>query len=466
MEKRVIIIYENTVREYDNALLLEAELTNRGYNVELLHKTHFLCWRKRKAIVLIPNSYNTNDLETYAYWLNCNEGIYINLQYEQIFSERVKSTGFVMPAGKAKNILHLCWGEDRYKELINEMMAPKNLLITGALQLDFLREEFDGFYLDRSTVASRYNLDINKRWLLFISSFTYTDSTFIEKNAPDEFYKDDFIWRFSRLSIKSQKEVLRWFEVFIQNNSDILIVYRKHPSESDSVVINDLKQKYSTQFYDISDLSVKQWIKTCDICTTWFSTSASEIYMAHKPFYLLRPFPIDHEFDVPFYYDADSIKSYEEFELAVTNLANSRKLPISEGLLKQYYMIDEIPAYVKVADAVDNAFASGYEKNVLGDVNFEFHRWLFLLKNVIFVKYMIKIVYQFVYYHFGFQIRGNLRNTFAFSEWEADIKHQKDKINIEKRSKIEKIVFSRKKNGNNHMTICSKVKPDIMEENK
>ena len=34
--KKAIIVYENIVREYDNALLLKAELEKRKYKVELI----------------------------------------------------------------------------------------------------------------------------------------------------------------------------------------------------------------------------------------------------------------------------------------------------------------------------------------------------------------------------------------------------------------------------------------------
>lgn len=254
----VIIVYENTAREYDNALLLKAELTRRRFNVEILHKNHFVCIKRREAIVLLPNSYHMDDLKAYAYSLNCNDGIYINLQYEQIFSERMRKIGYVYPKGMARDILQLCWGRDRYDQLAERGVNEDKLVVTGAIQLDFLRKEFDSFYLDRNGMVSRYGIDKGKRWLLYISSFTATNPASSKKNVPKQLYQDESFSKNARISIKTQKKTLEWFENAIREDPSLAVIYRRHPSEPDSKIIEEMARKYPDQFFDISELSVKQ----------------------------------------------------------------------------------------------------------------------------------------------------------------------------------------------------------------
>ena len=56
--------------------------------------------------------------------------------------------------------------------------------------------------------------------------------------------------------------------------------------------------------------SVKQWIVAADQIFIWMSTAIAEVYFAGKSCRILRPVPIEHEYDPVIYKGADYITDY------------------------------------------------------------------------------------------------------------------------------------------------------------
>ena len=56
-----------------------------------------------------------------------------------------------------------------------------------------------------------------------------------------------------------------------------------------------------SNFHLITNYSVKQWITVSDTLFSWMSTSIAEIYFANKSCFVVRPFPIEWEYDPVIY---------------------------------------------------------------------------------------------------------------------------------------------------------------------
>ena len=54
-----------------------------------------------------------------------------------------------------------------------------------------------------------------------------------------------------------------------------------------------------------------------DSISIWMSTAVAEVYMAGKSCHILRPVPIEHEYDPVIYKDAHYVTSYPEFAAAM-----------------------------------------------------------------------------------------------------------------------------------------------------
>lgn len=438
-KKQAIIVYENIVREYDNTLLLQAELEKRGYKVKIVYKTDLLFVPRHNAVIIAPNCYSTENYEYYMYYLNAQSNKFISLQYEQVFSARLEKTGVHLPEGKAKEIYLFCWGENCYRRLLKNGLEASRLRICGAMQLDFLRPEFKDFYLDKKKLAERFHLDMDKKWLLYISSFTYVENPMIDKYAVDQLKDNEFIREFSAVSVASQKTTLEWFEQLIKENKDIIIIYRKHPVEANSTGLKEMVAKYPEHFREISELSVKQWIYVSDICATWISTSSVEAYMSNTPSMVIRPHVIKKENDIPFYYGGQFTDTFEKLKNTVADPTALTQLPFEEELIKDCYLIDEVPAYKKIADEIEAIDAT--EACIKIKKTFAWDRLVFLMKKGILPKYFIKKIYEFLFIYAKYRIKNEkFRKSYAVDEWEKIAKHRKDSYNVGKYETLTRIV--------------------------
>ena len=164
----------------------------------------------------------------------------------------------------------------------------------------------------------------------------------------------------------SQPTIIEWFEREINNNANIVIIYRKHPAETIGEDIIKLTKKYPKRFYCIDDFSVRHWIHVSDICMTWFSTTSLDIYYAEKPCIILRPVPIDREIELETMYNVHKTQTYEEFHTLLNQdiiTQDNLNVIIQHFICNQINELvldDYVNAFIKVAkcDEDDAAFVS------------------------------------------------------------------------------------------------------------
>ena len=435
--KEATIVYEGIVREYDNSLLLKCELERRGYSVDLCYKTETWSFKKRRGICILPNGYSTGDIDFFRYILNANGNELISLQYEQVLSQKVEESKVHIPQGSARDMWLFCWGNRCKERLIENGITPDKIRVCGALQLDFLRGEFEKFYLSREEIAKKYSLNANSKWLFYISSFAYVNNPKVRTDAKGNF-SSNFIDSFTEFSEKSYDETMEWFEKILAEQDDLTIIYRPHPVEGETNKIRDLEKKYPNKFYCISDLSVKQWILCSDHICTWMSTSIAEIFAANKSMFLLRPYPFPTEMDISICDSPVAIDKYDDFKQSILGYSDINQMPVTKERIDEFYSIENTPAFIRIADEIDKI----YEQAVLKrQKKFASNRFKFMLKNGFIIKLAVKKVYQWFHYHLDFQIKSEkIRSKYYVSDWEKSIKHKKDLLNIEKKKRIEEIV--------------------------
>ncbi|WP_106449762.1 surface carbohydrate biosynthesis protein [Trichococcus alkaliphilus] len=424
---KIYIIYELRSREYDTALLLKSELEARGYFVKIINKQMMFKWFYNDSIIIIPNCYNTLNYDYYNYSLNAKNNFFVNLQIEQVLSEKNEENGFCNPKGKATLPVHCCWGENTYNRLLNNGVEDSNLRITGAIHLDFLREEFRDFWYSRNDIAKMYNIPPDKKWVLYISSFSYVNNEEVVKLVQKDFggEKASYIKEFEKVSTESHKITLDWLEKLVSENEDIIVIYRPHPAEKQHSRLENIQNEYQGKFYSISELNIKQWLLVSNQVITWFSTSIVESYAAKKMCHILRPISIPKEIDAKIYHEAKNIiNSYEELNELVSEQItktefDEKNFPINKDDMINYYLMDNRAALKKTLDLIDEL--SNKNKNKIED-NYNFNRMKYILKNNIALKYYMKRIYSLCYKRFGFTIKSEtLRKRWAFENLEYEV---------------------------------------------
>ena len=349
-----LINYEHKNRELDSICLIKVELEARGYSVELSctydnDRAKPNPSRRKAKVVVTSALYNNGSLDFFVFGLAGFCKKIVNLQWEQVLSNRDEEnlSLFLNPKGLARNALHLCWGPATRNRLINSGLNSNNVVTIGPIQMDTLRPEFNNLFLSKNELAQRYNLDSKLEWVLFISSFTYITMT-EEEYSGELKVLGPSLNDFLELSSISKDGILSWIEEAAVKYPDKIFIYRPHPSENNDPTIAGLEIKHSN-FRSIGELSIKQWIKSSDKLLSWYSTSAAEIYFANKNFHVLRPVPLPFELDVSIYRNAKVINNLSEF---ISELdSDNKNFPLSSDIMMQYFQINpDRPTFKIICD--------------------------------------------------------------------------------------------------------------------
>ena len=336
-----LILYEHTVREYESDLLLKLELERRGYTAEirqLLDPKHLRLFGKDKPEVLVASCMYDNEA--------INSHVYNNI-------------------GKCNKIVNLHWeqGKRTAARLQAHGMDAKNTPVTGAVMMDFLRPEFNGYFKDKATLCREFGLDPNKKLHLYISSFGYASMNDDEVAELSRMAGTDFTG-FAKTNRVSMKETLSWFEQYLTAHPEVELVYRRHPSEWNSPALEELARK-CPNFHVIFADSVKQWIVAADSISIWMSTAIAEVYMAGKSCHILRPVPIEHEYDPVIYKDARYITTYADFAAAMQQ--DDPPFPIAREVIEGYFDPSETPAYIRMADLLEDVYKNPPRDEPMGE---------------------------------------------------------------------------------------------------
>lgn len=354
---KVIILYEIISREYQNACLIKAELEKRGHEVYIykheyvyvhIHRFGFI-----PDVLVTPYLYADIQLNVFKDMFNDKLPRIVNLQYEQIFSKYEIINKCQIPDGLKKNAIHICWSK-RWKDVLYQnYIKDTNLVLAGSLTVDMCRERFKNIYRDRVYISENYGLNPNKKWILFVSSFTLPDANDFKINwhyKSKDWGKKKTDERIN-IDTKSRNEILNWIEKYIKEN-ECEFIYRPHPSEHINKRLINLENIYSN-FNIIKDDSIRLWIKNCDKIHTWYSTSIIEVYFMGKVCSILRPFKLPESMHSELLDSGKFTKTYEEF--CKFNNSNIIEFPIDENLiLNDFYINKKKYAYEIICDLLED----------------------------------------------------------------------------------------------------------------
>lgn len=351
-----LILYEHTVREYESDLLLKLELERRGYTCEIRQlldrkRVKYFTWKKPKVLVS-SCMYDNEAINSHVYNNigRCNK--IVNLHWEQMLSDDQEEGDWFNMNGNAKKCVQTCWGQKTALRLQAHGMEEKNTPVTGAVMMDFLRPEFAGYYKGKAALCEEFGLDPGHRLLLYISSFGYASMTDAEVQELSAMAGTDFTG-FARTNRVSMDETLRWFDEYLGEHPEAELVYRRHPSEWKSEKLDALAQKRKN-FHVIFAGSVKDWIVAADSICIWMSTAIAEVYMAGKSCHILRPVPIEHEYDPVIYKGARYVTTYPEFEAAMAQ--PDPPFPIAKEVIEGYFDPSPAPAYKRMCDLLETVY--------------------------------------------------------------------------------------------------------------
>ena len=371
-----LILYEHTVREYESDLLLKLELERRGYTAEIRQlldrkKLGYFTWKKPKVLVA-SCMYDNEAINSHVYNNIGRCDRIVNLHWEQMLSDTQEEGDWFNMNGNAKKCVQTCWGRKTARRLEAHGMEEKNCPVTGAVMMDFLRPEFHGYFKDKAALCREFGLDPDKQLHLYISSFGYASMTDQEVAELSRMAGTDFTG-FARTNRVSMDETLCWFDRYLGEHPEVELVYRRHPSEWNSPHLDALAKK-RPNFHVIFAGSVKEWIVAADSISIWMSTAIAEVYMAGKSCHILRPVPIEHEYDPVIYAGADYVTNYEQFDRAMAQ--ENPPFPIAKEVIEGYFDPSPRPAYLRMADLLEQVYKEPPRDTPMGEGFTPHFNWL------------------------------------------------------------------------------------------
>lgn len=352
---KVVIVYEHKAREKDTVLLLQYELKRRNYDVEIfqineLNRIQYLF--KKVDLIITPFLYDDCELkEVFGTFGRVNR--ICNLQWEQIYNGACKDSHKRTPKNNAKYATHICWGMSSYNRLMENGCCKA--VLTGAPQMDFLKNTFREWYLNKNVLFDKYGVEKENKTLLFISSFSYlglSDERLEEIKSLVDF--DPYYFR--DLTEKTRDIILCWFERLLNEHRDINIIYRPHPGEIFDNRIESLCNKYKNLYF-IDNESVSQWIVRCDVILNWYSTAGVEAFFAGKNNIFLRPIDFPANLDYEMFDKVCTVTTYDDFIKYIFDDEIVSKyyteFPLGKNI-EPYYLIDNVLSFMKIADTVEN----------------------------------------------------------------------------------------------------------------
>ena len=371
-----LILYEHTVREYESDLLLKLELEKRGYTAEIRQlldpkRLKYFTWKKPRVLVS-SCMYDNEAINSHVYNNigRCNR--IVNLHWEQMLSDTQEEGDWFNFGGNAKKCVQTCWGSRTAKRLMDHGMEEKNCPVTGAVMMDFLRPEFRGYFEGKEALCRRFGLDPSHHLHLYISSFGYASMTEEEVKSLSEMAGTDFSG-FARTNRVSMERTLAWFDRYLTDHPEVELVYRRHPSEWNSPQLEELAAR-RPNFHVIFDGSVKDWIVAADSISIWMSTSIAEVYMAGKSCHILRPVPIEHEYDPVIYKGGRYLTTYEEFAAGMAE--ENPEFPIPKEVIEGYFDPSPRPAYLRMADLLEEVYTQPPRDEPMGPGFTPHFNWL------------------------------------------------------------------------------------------
>lgn len=368
------IVYERKNRELENAILLKIELERRGYVVRVVNyyevsQYKFLCFNKTRVLI-VPHLYSNKSV-----WRNIARygslSHIVNLQYEQVLNEKWEKLGHHNPKGEALKGIHICWGNKTVRRLQECGVPHKNIKLLGPLGFDLLKYKKENSTIIKNYLGNRNNLDITKRWVLFLSSFSFAD---INKHhlEGEERVAGTSLKGHVSIHTQSRNKIIEWFEKILQKDNKSIIIYRPHPSEANVEPVKYLEHKFSN-FKVVNNSSAKYWIMASDKNYTWYSTSIIESHLLHKPYAILRPYELPKEFDVHIFKGAQFIHTYANFEenFFESNSAMNNSLKVHQ--INDYYDLkSEKLSVMRYCDELELIFKKIPSENFHGSYKLKF----------------------------------------------------------------------------------------------
>lgn len=360
----VVIVVEHKNRELESACLLKVLLRKRGITAAIVYEGWNegpMSVRLHPELIVLPWCYDDDDVARFSTYQSANKnGVkLLNSHCEQITSS--DSSELAVPTGRASQSYHLCWGDYFKDRLLQVGIQEETIRVVGSPRLDFFREELRDLSSSREYLSKRFCLDSSKHWILIIGGFS---AAFLSDERVDELKRRGFYHASenSALARKAFSVISSWLRAVIQklNNRRVEIIYRPHPSEPGSDIVESIA-KDNSSFHIIKELPIRDWLINADAAYMWNSTSSVEAAYAGTPVFSMCPV------DMPDYFRYDMLKHVPQIYTAEDLLRSINSVLDGRVHGPDDAFLNDLDYYYRCLNRLSSVAIADYVEDILCD---------------------------------------------------------------------------------------------------
>lgn len=316
----VAIVYEHVARELDVACAVRSILRRRhGIRAEIVQWPCGIpeaLGRYRPALVMLPFCYTRHDYPHLP--MDWRRSIFLNLAWEQLLSEAVKSIKMPSDEFALRHVVHHAWGEERRSLLIGLGVPAEYIVVNGHPGYTLFQTPYRNYFKGREALARTHRLDPEKRWVLFPENYYwgYCEPQYLQRLVKSVGEQTAAAARhYCRDSIKTVGE---WLSR-VADEAPVEVIVRPRPIaplETFRGVVHELVPSCSPRVQFIKAETIRDWILASDLTVSSYSTTLLEAAVADKPSYALEPAPIPAVLRMPWSDRMPVIADYDDLTAA------------------------------------------------------------------------------------------------------------------------------------------------------
>jgi len=327
----VLIYVHHPQRELDAAALLTI-LLKRDYGLSAFVASHLyddydVIRRVSPKAVALPWYYTeTKGFQKMRRFFPSAR--FVNLAWEQLYSKVSSQTKHIRGSYALSEMIFLARGEEYRQFLLADGVNAANIKLVGNPACGLLQDPYIKKYEDRRTLAEQHGLDAGARWLFLPENWRAAYMTPNQYAVYDSDGNEGRGKRFHEWSKKSMEASCQWLR---EAPGRTEIILRPRPF-IDPAKFRDFVRPWlegSPKVHIIPDGTVKEWVAASDAVMSSLSSTILEAASAHKPTYVLAPFPIPDEFTTEWLDLGTQVSTQEQFD---AQLCLSESLERNAGL--------------------------------------------------------------------------------------------------------------------------------------
>lgn len=279
-----IIFYEHLTREWNAVQSLKKNLESKGFRV----KAYSIIFQRTAAWI---DALTHRPDVIYLPWFVIGKhetlldpimklapnAVLINQHQEQITTAGNEHVFYPVTEATKNACYHLAWGDHFRQVLLRAGVRDELIYITGNIRNDAGKADST---MTKQQLAERYGLDANKKWVLFAENRGWLLQRNTEATRKDMMARGVDMADFDE-SIRQTEKALGLLFDDIRSLGDEFgekfeFIYRPHPGTR-------IDAELPAYAHILSDRSIYDWIKNCDLFLTQQSTSIFEAEMCGAP---------------------------------------------------------------------------------------------------------------------------------------------------------------------------------------